>query len=119
MDTDERQYTVLETDLMELGRLGKARWVAGDLLSYAPACLLASNPFLVDPDLLLETFIYCTMLVWWAGQVGDLPWMWALLCGGSALVLWYLTRIAPPSPIAAANFHTTQASTSLGSLQEP
>lgn len=42
------------------------------------------------------------MLVWWAGQVGDLPWMWALLCGGSALVLWYLTRI-PPTPIAAAN----------------
>lgn len=41
------------------------------------------------------------MLVWWAGQVGDLPWMWALLCGGSALVLWYQPE--SPTPIAAAN----------------
>lgn len=48
----------------------------------------------MDADLLLEN-IYCTMLVWWAGQVGDLPWTRALLCGGSALVLWCLTRIPP------------------------
>lgn len=27
--------------------------------------------------------------------MGDLPWTWALLCGGSALVFWCLTRIPP------------------------
>lgn len=61
------------------------------------------------------------MLVWWAGQVGGgLPWTWALLCGGSALVLWCLTRIPP---VAAANSipprpppHPQGASKSLDSL---
>lgn len=59
------------------------------------------------------------MLVWWVGQVGGLPWTWALLCGGSALVLWCLTRI----PVAAANSipprpppHAQGASKSLDSL---
>lgn len=60
---------------------------------------------------------------WCGGQGrwgGGLPWTWALLCGGSALVLWCLTRIPP---VAAANSipprpppHPQGASKSLDSL---